>query len=177
MILAKFKISLSLMGYSQMDDNKLLNQAIHDMFQKHDLELNTVKKGIGFKKNKKGPKNELELAMAIILVDLASCDNNFDQREYQVITRGLNRLFGTNKCDVEKLVQQAQTVVDGLRGTANFAKLLKDNLKDEEKDVVLELIDELIDADGVEDGFETYLRHKYSDLLGMPQRKRPDNVE
>jgi uncharacterized tellurite resistance protein B-like protein len=112
-------------------------------------------------------KKELELALAVLLVDLASCDQNFEQQEYQVISNGLKRMFGTGKSDVQALVNQANTVLKNLRGTSRFAEMLKDNLSHEERQHVMELINEVIDADGQEDGFETYLRHKFAKLLGF----------
>ena len=41
------------------------------------------------------------------------------------------------------------------------------NLTVEQKRTVLTIVDDLIAADGVEDGFETYLRCKFADLLGV----------
>lgn len=125
------------------------------------------------KKTKKVPKKDLELALAILLVDLASCDQNFDQQEYLLISRGLRRIFGTSKLQVTGLVNQAQGVLKNLRGTSRFAETLKKQLTLEERIVILDVIDEVIEADGVEDGFETYLRHKFRDLLGIPEDKIP----
>jgi uncharacterized tellurite resistance protein B-like protein len=110
---------------------------------------------------------ELELALTVLLVDLASCDQNFDQDEYQIISQGLMRVFGTSKEGISKLVNQANLVIANLRGTTKFAELLRDNLDNEKKASVMEIIDEIIAADGVEDGFETYLRSKLSGILGI----------
>ena len=117
---------------------------------------------------RKVPVAELELAFAVVLVDLASCDQKFAPREYQVIAGGLRRLFSTPKERVKSLVNQANVVLANLRGTSRFAMMLRDNLDGDEKRAVMETIDDLIGSDGVEDGFETYLRTKFADLLGMP---------
>ena len=119
-------------------------------------------------KKRKVPLGELELAFAVVLVDLAACDQHFAPKEYQVISNGLRRLFSTPKERVKSLVNQANVVLANLRGTSRFAMMLRDNLDDDEKRAVMETIDDLIGTDGVEDGFETYLRTKFADLLGMP---------
>lgn len=117
------------------------------------------------------PLSELELALAVVLVDLAGCDQTFAPNEYQAISGGLRRLFSTPKERVQALVNQANVALANLRGTSRFTALLRENLDEDEKKAVMESIDDLIDADGGEDGFETYLRNKLSDALGMPKQK------
>lgn len=126
-------------------------------------------------KNKNLQKRELELALTVLLVDLASCDQNFEPREYQMISAGLRRMFGTTREQVQALVNQANLVLKNLRGTNRFAQLLKDSLSSEQRQVVMELINDVIATDGVEDGFEVYLRHKLSDMLGVPFSAKKQN--
>ena len=113
----------------------------------------------------------------MLLVELAGSDQNFDAREYNVISNGLRRIFGTTKDEVAALINQATLNLAHLRGTGRFATLLKDNMTLEERQVVMEVIEEVIAADGVEDGFETYLRHKFSDLLGVPLQYTDAQIE
>lgn len=119
------------------------------------------------KKSEKG-NVELELALAVLLVDLASCDQQFDADEYRTIAAGMQRVFGTAPNDVRKLVSQARLVLANLRGTSAFADLLREQLSVEERQAIMAVVDEVVAADGREDGFETYLRHKIGDLLGVP---------
>ena len=115
------------------------------------------------------PGQDLEIALTVLLVDLATCDENFDQNEYQVISKGLSQMFGTSKKEVQALVNQAKLTISNLRGVNHFASLLKESLSEEDKKIVLSLIDEMIDADHQEDGFETYLRAKFVDLIGLKE--------
>ncbi|MCB0339034.1 MAG: TerB family tellurite resistance protein [Bdellovibrionales bacterium] len=112
-------------------------------------------------------RHNVELAVAILLVDLATIDQNFEMQEYNVIVDGLRRLFGTTPRDVSALINQAQLVIANLRGTAKFAELLKEELTHAEKTSVLSVINEVIDADGERDGFELYLLNKFTDILGL----------
>jgi len=147
-----------------MNNNKnLVGQVTDQIFAKE--QKSTVSKI----KPESGPSNrELELALTVMLVDLASCDQKFEQREYQLIFSGLHKIFGTKKEEVQALVNQANILLANLRGVGQFAKILKENLDEEKRKAVLEVIDEMIHADGVEDGFEIYLRHKAATLLGLP---------
>lgn len=125
-------------------------------------------------KLKKAPKKDLELALAVLLVDLASCDQNFDPHEYHLISNGMRRMFGTTKDQVQALVNQANLVLKNLRGTARFGELLKNHLSEAERMAIMEIIDDIISSDKKEDGFEVYLRHKIADLLQVKIAERKE---
>lgn len=146
------------------ENGDLIVNTLEKIFDKNEQLLNKRKQ---FKADKEVSVIDLEVALTVLLVDLASCDQEFDQQEYQVISKGLRRMFGTSKEDVTKLVNQATLVLTNLRGTNRFVELLKDNLDPEEKEMAIQIIDEIIMADGVEDGFETYLRAKFISMLGV----------
>ncbi|MCI5064170.1 TerB family tellurite resistance protein [bacterium] len=114
-------------------------------------------------------QRDLELAVTVLLVDLASADQEFDQTEYQVIVHGLMRMFGTKKHEVSALVNQAQTALQNMRGISRFGDLLRSNLPEEERLVIMDIIEEVIQADGVEDDYEIFLRQKLKGLLGLQQ--------
>lgn len=132
------------------------------IFEKNQRVLNSNQ---GFKERKVS-KIDLEIALTVLLVDLASCDQNFDQQEYLIISKALKEMFGTSKSEVSSLVNQAELVLKNYRGTSTFIETLRDNLDKDEKSAVICIIDDIIAADGVEDGFETYLRAKFTDMLG-----------
>lgn len=131
----------------------------------------------GKQKRRGVPTADLELAFAVLLVDMASCDQNFEQKEYIMIGSALKRLFGTPKDRVQTLVNQANTIMNNLRGTSRYAALLRDNLDLDEKKVLMETVDELIFSDGEEGGFERYLRTKLADLLGVSADLPSDAVK
>ena len=143
------------------NNNKLNTNSLNELFAA--AEKASAKK----MKKRAVPIAELELALAVVLVDLAGCDQQFAPNEYQVISGGLRRLFSPPKERVKALVNQANVALGNLRGTSRFAALLRDNLDESEKKSVMETIDDLIGIDGAEDGFETYLRNKLSTVLGI----------
>lgn len=148
------------------NQNELFRSTITSIFQNHN---NVIDRGIASSTPSKSKlkKQDLELALAVLLVDLASCDQNFEMREYNIIQNGLKRIFGTTKDEVSKLINQANNTLKNLRGTSRFATELKDNLDPQARQAIFQVIEEVIAADGVEDGFETYMRHKFADLLSV----------
>ena len=66
-------------------------------------------------------------------------------------------------------MNQAVLALQNMRGSTSYIETLRENLDDAQRRAILEVIDDVIDADGVEDGFETYLRTKFADLLGLKE--------
>lgn len=120
---------------------------------------------------------ELELAVVVILVDLATADAHFDSREFMTICVGMQRLFGLPKPEVMKLIGQANQVLASFRGIDQFAQLIRREIPLEKRQQILDVINEVIAADGREDDFEIYLRHKFIDLLGLnPAAPMPSDI-
>lgn len=145
------------------ENSKEIVETLDKIFEKNQKVLDNTK---CFNKRKVS-KIDLEIALTVLLVDLASCDQNFDQQEYIIISKALKEMFGTSKSEVSNLVNQAELVLKNYRGSTSFIETLRDNLDNEEKALVVNIIDDIIAADGVEDGFETYLRAKFTDMLGV----------
>lgn len=109
--------------------------------------------------------------MAVLLVDLATSDENFEQPEYQVIVSGLQRMFGTSRAEVSALINQAQLELANLRGPNYFIELLHQNLDLHERQMIMQIVDEIILADSVENPFEIYLRNKFAKMLEVDSTK------
>lgn len=147
-----------------MAQNDFIGSTIDSIFAQHNKSAGNA----AFKSKNSVERHQLEVALTVILVDLASADQSFESREYFIIENGLRRLFGTPKLEVSKLVAEAQSALANLRGTGKFTTELKDTLTLEQKKVAMEVIDDVISADGVLDGFEIYLRNRFAASLGLP---------
>jgi len=132
-----------------------------------------LKQGSGQSKLKKVPTRDLELAVVVILVDLASADSHFDSREFMTICIGMQRLFGISQPEVTALIAQANQVLAGMRGVDKFANLLKEQVDLEKRRQIMEVINNVIAADGREDDFEIYLKHRFHALLGLDEKPAP----
>lgn len=143
--------------------------AIHKLLVEQNLALDAAERKQN-KKITKVPVADLELAVTVLLVDLASVDQNFDQAEYNIIIHGLMRMFGTAKHQGSALINQAQNVLRSMRGVKRFGEQIKENLSQSERQSVMEIIDDIIKADGVVDDYEIFLRHKFQKLLGLDEK-------
>lgn len=149
------------------NNNDILRGAINNIFTNHNSVIDRGAQHFAKGKSKL-QKRELEFALTVLLVDLASCDQNFEMREYTIIQNGLKRVFGTSKDEVSALINQANNTLKNLRGSSRFAIQLKEQLTLDQRLAIMDVVNDVISADGVEDGFETYLKHKFSDLLDIP---------
>lgn len=156
-------------GKSPLGDKaQIVTGAVRDIFNTHNRNMGLSGQPGGSQRgNKSKTRSELELALTVLLVELASADQSFEQSEYQLIASGLKSLFGTPKSEIQALVNQANTILANLRGTSRFAELLRDNLNEIQRQAVLDIVNDMIAADGREDGFEVYLRNKLAGILGL----------
>jgi uncharacterized tellurite resistance protein B-like protein len=84
-----------------------------------------------------------------------------------MIVRGLEKVFGTSRQQTTALIERAKTTLSNFRGTTEFAELLRQHTNEEERKIILTVIDDVMNADGIQDGFEIYHRHRFASLLGV----------
>jgi uncharacterized tellurite resistance protein B-like protein len=145
------------------DGPDYFSTAISGIFANHNR--NTQRTTPWLKANSTVKARDIELATAVLLVELASCDENFEPREFQTIVGGIQRIFGTKADEIRKLIHEAKLAIANMRGTDKFAELLRDNLQAEQKKLIFDVIDEVIRSDGIEDDYEVFLRNKFTRLI------------
>lgn len=145
-----------------MGKNNDIFNSLESVFAKHDREIEQSRSQLT---EKKTSRKNIEIALTVLLVDLASCDQAFSPKEYQVISSALRRMFGISHDAVSALVNQANQIIAGLRGTSEFAETIRDEMTLEERKTIMKIIDEMIMADGKVDAFEEYLRQRFITLL------------
>lgn len=147
----------------EKNSKHLLGRTLQSIFEQNEL----AKKEHQLKKKGEVARRDMEVAVAVLLVELASADQNFEQSEYVVITNGLRKIFGFTGSNIQALINQSVNTLKNLRGTSHFSSLLRENLSTVEKNSVLEVVEEIIKADGKEDGYELYFRDKIKKTLGL----------
>lgn len=118
----------------------------------------------------KGPlrgKEEVALAAAVVLIEIASSDHVVDKFERTVIINGLKSLFRVSDETANGLMNRAKAQVSSMRGSSSAAELLRDSLDLASKRAIAQVIDNLIRCNGVVDGIEVYLRKRFRDILGL----------
>lgn len=118
----------------------------------------------------KGPqrsKDEIALATAMVLVEIASSDHVVDKFERTVILNGLKGLFKLSDEAANGLLTRAKAQLSSMRGSSASAEILRDALDSASKRALAQIIDNLIRCNGTVDGIEIYLRKRFRDILGI----------
>jgi uncharacterized tellurite resistance protein B-like protein len=131
-------------------------------------------KALKNQKPTKGGRNiDVQLATAIVLVEVASSDHMVDRFERSVIITGLKSIFKISDETASGLIAKARSALASMRSSSAEASLLKDHLDPATKRAVANTIDTLIKCNGVVDSMEVYLRHRFRMLLGLPEEPMP----
>jgi uncharacterized tellurite resistance protein B-like protein len=120
----------------------------------------------------KGPlrsKDEVALAAALVLIEIASSDHVVDKFERTVIINGLKSLFRVSDETANGLMSRAKAQLSSMRGSSSAAEVLRDSLDMPSKRAIAQVIDNLIRCNGVVDGIEVYLRKRFRDILGLSE--------
>ena len=113
-------------------------------------------------------KEEISLAAAVVLLEIASSDHVVDKFERTVIHNGLKGLFKLSDETAHGLVSRAKAQLSSMRGSSASAEILRDSLDSATKRAIAQVIDNLIRCNGVVDGMEIYLRKRFRTILGIP---------
>lgn len=114
-------------------------------------------------------KDEIALAAAMVLLEVASSDHVVDKFERVVILNGLKSLFRVSDETASGLMSRAKAQLSSMRGASTAAELLRDSLDMPSKRAIAQVIDNLIRCNGVVDHMEVYLRKRFRDILGVAE--------
>ncbi len=109
----------------------------------------------------------IELAYAVLMIDLALVDNNFNKNEHEFVKVTLGKLFNLSLDEVYKLMDDAQQIVTENHDADDFACHLKNSLHAEKREELVGILDNLLAVDGRRNSFEIDLRDRYQMLLGV----------
>ncbi len=118
-----------------------------------------------------GP-DELQLAVAALLVEAARMDDNFDSGERASIERLLAARFDLAPDAVHTLVAAAEKKMDATAQYFPFTHAITTRLSTEERVGIIEMLWEVAYADGVLDPQEDMLLRQIAGLIHVPDRDR-----
>lgn len=107
----------------------------------------------------------LNLATAVLMVDVARADHVFDDSEFDRVLKLVERHFGLTAEQAAELVNIADEKAEDLVSLHDFTQLLHNNLNRQEKERVIGMLWKIAYADGQLDKYEDSLVLKISDLL------------
>jgi len=114
---------------------------------------------------------EQSVALAAILIEIATVDGQFSQSEKELIVDILQKEFGLSREESKEIEDLASTELNGSIDLWHFTNLINENYSNEKKTKIMEYIWKIIYTDTKLNNHEDYLVHKLSRLLNLPHSK------
>ncbi|HMB71990.1 MAG TPA: TerB family tellurite resistance protein [Gammaproteobacteria bacterium] len=110
-------------------------------------------------------ENDLRLATAILLVEVARADFSEDEIEIDTVTGLLESHLGTSHDEAKRLVDEAQSHADHSASLQSFTRQLHEEIGNDEKLRIVEMLWRVALADSTLDKHEDHLIRKVAGLL------------
>jgi uncharacterized tellurite resistance protein B-like protein len=107
----------------------------------------------------------LQLATAVLLVEVMRCDSAFAAKERAATEKALRNTFALNEADLARLMAQAEQTAQGSNDYFRFTSAMNDQFTQAQKVQVVELMWRVAFADGVLNENEHHLISKIAGLL------------
>jgi uncharacterized tellurite resistance protein B-like protein len=109
--------------------------------------------------------DELQHAVAALLIEAARMDEHFDAAERATIERLLAERFDLGPAAVSSLVASAEQTVQQSTQYYSFTRQINDRLSGEERTQIIEMLWKVAYADGVLDPYEDMLLRRVAGLI------------
>jgi uncharacterized tellurite resistance protein B-like protein len=116
--------------------------------------------------------DDLELAVAALLIEAARMDEHFDAAERSTIERLLAERFDLTPEAVSKLAEAAEQKVRDTAQYFPFTREITKRLSTEQRVGIIEMLWEVAYADGILDPHEDMLLRQIAGLIQVPDRDR-----
>jgi len=107
----------------------------------------------------------LQLATAVLLVEVMRCDTHFAAPERAATEKALRSTFGLSDTELASLMAQAEQTAQGANDYFSFTSAMNDQFTQAQKIQVVELMWRVAYADGLLDENEHHLIGKIAGLL------------
>ncbi len=118
------------------------------------------------------PREELQLALAALLVEAAHSDDHFEPAERSVIARLLARRFKLSQPDAQALLAAGEAEASRAAELFRFTRVVNERLSPEQRVELVEMLWEVAYADGVLDQYEDSLLRRVGGLIYVTDRER-----
>lgn len=116
--------------------------------------------------------DDLEHAVAALLIEAARMDENFDAAERATIERVLAQRFDLDPQAVKVLIETAEEAVQRSTQYFPFTRQINDRLSEEERGRIIEMMWKVAYSDGVLDPHEDMLLRRIAGLIHVTDRDR-----
>ena len=120
------------------------------------------------KEDKENKKDVSLIALASILIHSAKIDENFSEKEKNIIKSALIEM-GANKDNIDQILNEAEKKEKDSNQILEFTRELK-NISEDEKKLVIEALWTIIYSDDQADMYETNLMRRLSGLLYLDNK-------
>ena len=110
-------------------------------------------------------QHTLELATAVLLIEVMRADGRLDEQERQTILEALRTKFALPERELGELFELARQKSEDSHDLYSFTERLNQSLAEPERIRVFELLWRVAYADGRADAHETHLLRRLADLL------------
>lgn len=118
-----------------------------------------------------GAHDELQVAVAALLVEAATMDSDFDADERAAIGRLLRARFGLEERDAQKLVALAEAHIADAAELYGFTRIVKDRFSHDERVEMMQMLWEVAYADGELHDYEANLMRRMAGLIFVSDRE------
>ncbi len=115
--------------------------------------------------NNESHKHTIELATAVLMIEISLADDHIHDEERRVIKELLHKNFELSQNEINELITLAEEEVDHAVSLYEFTRLLNESLSIPEKVNIIENCWRVAYADSVVDKYEEYYIRKVADLL------------
>jgi uncharacterized tellurite resistance protein B-like protein len=116
--------------------------------------------------------DDVEHAVAALLIEAARMDENFDAAERTAIGRLLAERFDLDQAQVDALIASAEQKVKQSTQYYSFTRQINDRLSGEERIAIVEMLWKVAYADGVLDPYEDMLLRRVAGLIHVTDLDR-----
>lgn len=117
------------------------------------------------------PRERIEVAVAVVLLEVAHADQDFEPLERALVTALVREKFDLDPVAAKELLALAEEVRSDSFDLQQFTSLINQNFDRQAKLEVMETLWRLIYADGVLDKFEDALARQLASLLRLSHRE------
>ena len=124
--------------------------------------------------NSVADSERIPLAAAVLLLEIAHADGEFQQSEHVVLRRVLKENFGVSNDSLEQLLVFAERMRQSSSDLHQFTKEINKGFTQAEKEKIAETLWQLVYADGHLDCYEDALMRQLGYLIGLSHRQLID---
>ena len=110
-------------------------------------------------------QNKIELATAVLMIEISLADENTDDEEYKIIKRVLLEQFHLDEIKINELICLAEHEVDHAISLHEFSETINNQLSSTDKVNIIENLWRVAYADAYIHKYEEYYIRKIADLL------------